>query len=81
VEKYKNYTIKRAQNVLFCDKLTNPANFQMAIKLEVFAALSQFMNITEDDIKLVITVLKNGKYNLNFSVETNNIKPIGIVAN
>ena len=79
MEKYKNFAIKRTQDVIFYDRLASPANFKKAIKLEIFSALSQFMNITEDDIKLSITVLENGTYSFNFSASTNQIKPIGIV--
>ena len=80
MEKYKNLAIKRAQNVIFCDKLMGPANFQKAIKLEIFSALSQFMNISEEDIKLVITLQKNGIYDFSFSVKTASINPVGMLA-
>ena len=81
MEKFKNVTLKRTQNIIFYDKLTSPANFKETIKLEIFAALSSFMSIKEEDIKLAISLNKNGKYRFDFSVETDKVKPIGITAN
>lgn len=81
MKKYAKSTLQRTQKVIFYDKLVSPANFKDAIKLEIFAALSSFMNIKEEDIKLVITLDKNGKYRFDFCVETDNVSPISITAN
>lgn len=75
----RDYTEKRAERVLFVDKLISPINFKQTIKLEIYSALKDFMNISPDNIKMTIAVSEKGDYKIDFSVITNQIKPVGVV--
>lgn len=74
MEKLKDSLTKRTQQVLLYDKLCSPASIKQALKLEIYGALKEFLDIDKEDIKLIISVSQNGKYKFDFSVETNNIK-------
>lgn len=74
MEKLKDVLAKRTQQVLLIDRLSSPASIKQALKLEIYGALKEFLEITQEDIKLMITVSQQGKYKLDFSIETNRIK-------
>lgn len=72
---------KRAERMLFLDKLNNPTFFLETIKLEIYGTLGQFMQISPDDIKLNMTLMPSREYKLEFSVTTKTIKNVGISSN
>ena len=75
----RDYTEKRAEKVLFVDKLISPTMFKQTLKLEIYSALKDFMKLSPEDIKMTIAVSDKGDYKIDFSVFTNQIKPIGVV--
>ena len=77
MEKLKDLLIERTRKVLYADKLIKPNMFKQTLKLEIFSVLNQFMELSQDDVSLSVMVDPTGKYKINITAQTLQIKPVG----
>ena len=77
MQKLKDIVAERTKKVIYADKLISPNMFKQTLKVEVFAVLSQFMQLELNDVSLSIMVDPTGKYKLSISAQTTQIKPVG----
>lgn len=75
----KEQVKSRAKQVLFADKLVSPNMFKETLKLESYNMLSQFMDITPQNLKISIVVEPTGQFKITMVAVANKIKPIGVV--
>lgn len=77
MEKQREMTKNHAKKVIFLDKVVSPAMISQTLKLEVFSLLSQFMELSMDDIKTVLTIQTDGSCKINITAKTNQLKQMG----
>ena len=64
---------KKAENVLFSDKLKAPTEVSKIVSSEIYYLLSQYFDIKENSYKSSIFLEKNGELDIYFSFKANRV--------
>ena len=71
----KNF--ERLQNVLVSDKQFSPEKVQRVLKCDIFNLLSNYCTISPNDLKVGVSVQKDGTYKFEILATSNRLKIFG----
>ncbi len=78
---FKTRGIEKLKKVLINDKHFQPSRLNDMVRSEIFKCLSNYMEISAEDIKTSITVEEDGQYVLRCKVRCPRLKIMGILPN
>jgi len=76
---YKTRGIEKLQKVLINDKHFQPARLNDVVRSEIFKCLSNYMEISPEDILTNISIDADGQYVLRCKVSCKRLKIMGIL--
>ena len=73
------YCEQRLQKILIRDKENNPQRVSSVLRSEILYVLKNYLELIDNDIDIVITITKNGRYRINIQSDFRNIKSISYI--
>ncbi len=76
-KKAQQQNLQRLQNVLISDKQFSPQKLQKVLKSDAYMLLSNYCNLSPEDLSTSIEVDKDGTYKILIYAKSNRLKIFG----